>query len=83
MCEFLIAEALHATKAEKVTLRVYRDNQAAFSIYSKLGFVSVESESNSEVLAMESKANSALQRPAQKTAKADEFKHWATKGVLL
>jgi RimJ/RimL family protein N-acetyltransferase len=64
LCKFLIAEALHTTNAEKITLRVYRDNQAALSVYSKLGFISVESESNSEVLAMESKANSAFRRPA-------------------
>ena len=68
LCEFLIAEALHMTKAEKITLRVYRDNQAAFSIYSKLGFISVVSESNSAVLAMEAKPNLAFHRPARETA---------------
>lgn len=56
LCKLLIAEALHTTSAEKVTLRVYRDNPAAFSVYSKLGFIGVEGESNSEVLAMEAKA---------------------------
>ncbi len=53
LCKFLIAEALSSTHAEKVTLRVYRDNRAAFSVYSKLGFIGVETESNSDVLAME------------------------------
>jgi ribosomal protein S18 acetylase RimI-like enzyme len=53
LCKLLIAEALHATNAEKISLRVYRDNVIAFSIYSALGFVVVESESNPEVFAME------------------------------
>lgn len=56
LCNLLIAEALHTSSAEKVTLRVYRDNPAAFSVYSRLGFIGVEGESNSEVLVMEAKA---------------------------
>jgi RimJ/RimL family protein N-acetyltransferase len=58
LCKLLIAEALHATNAERITLRVYRDNAAAFSIYTKLGFSGVEAESNSDVLAMEVNATS-------------------------
>jgi len=60
LCSLLIAEALSATNAEVITLRVYRDNVSAFSIYSNLGFLIVESESNEEVFAMEARANSAL-----------------------
>jgi RimJ/RimL family protein N-acetyltransferase len=56
LCEFLIHEALNTTDAENVTLRVYRDNSAAISIYAKLGFMGVEGESNSKVLAMEAAA---------------------------
>ena len=55
LCNLLIAEALRATNAEMVTLRVYRDNSIAFSIYSNMGFLVVESESNTEVFAMEAK----------------------------
>lgn len=61
LCNLLIAEALSATKAETITLRVYRDNAPAFSIYSNLGFLIVESESNAEAFAMEARANHSLQ----------------------
>jgi ribosomal protein S18 acetylase RimI-like enzyme len=52
LCRLLIDEASHATAAEVVTLRVYRDNPAAYAIYSGLGFVPDEAESNAEVLMM-------------------------------
>jgi len=52
LCRLLIDEAGDATAAEAVTLRVYRDNPAAYAIYSSLGFVPDETESNAEVLMM-------------------------------
>lgn len=55
LCNLLIVEALTATNAETITLRVYRDNVPAFSIYSKLGFLVVTSKSNAEVFAMEAR----------------------------
>jgi [ribosomal protein S18]-alanine N-acetyltransferase len=61
LCSLLISEALCATNAEAITLRVYRDNAPAFSIYSNLGFLIVESESNEEVFAMEARADLAVQ----------------------
>jgi ribosomal-protein-alanine N-acetyltransferase len=60
LCNLLIAEALSATNAEIISLRVYRDNAPAFSIYSNLGFRIVEPESNAEVFAMEARANTTL-----------------------
>ncbi|HJW55363.1 MAG TPA: GNAT family N-acetyltransferase [Burkholderiaceae bacterium] len=68
LCNLLIAEALNATNAGTITLRVYRDNAPAFSIYSNLGFLIVESESNEEVFAMEARANPALQRTLRNNA---------------
>jgi len=55
LLELLITNAVNETKAKRVTLRVYRDNQPAISIYSRFGFSPVDSESNAEVLAMEAK----------------------------
>ena len=52
LCEKLIAEAVQATRATTVTLRVYRDNKAALSLYSSLGFSGVEPESTSDLLFM-------------------------------
>lgn len=60
LCRLLMAQALQATDAQAVTLRVYRDNATAFAIYSKLGFLVVESESNADVFAMQARANPAL-----------------------
>ena|ERR1035437_1834278 len=62
LCKLLIAEALNATSAETITLRVYRDNASALSLYSNLGFLIVESESNADVFAMEAKANQSSHR---------------------
>lgn len=48
----LIAQALAATGANSVTLRVYRDNTAAFTLYAGLGFQPEETQSGDEVLFM-------------------------------
>jgi len=52
LCRLLIDEARRATAAKAVTLRVYRDNLAAFAIYSDLGFVATDEELDAEVLMM-------------------------------
>ncbi|GEK72857.1 MULTISPECIES: GNAT family N-acetyltransferase [Halomonas] len=52
LCERLIDTALRSTGAHTVTLRVYRDNHAARSLYSSLGFCVVESESTDDLLFM-------------------------------
>ena len=57
LCEKLIAKARQSTGASTVTLRVYRDNHAARSLYSSLGFFVIESESTDEVLFMSAAAN--------------------------
>jgi [ribosomal protein S18]-alanine N-acetyltransferase len=57
LLELLLTNAVNETKANRVTLRVYRDNQPAISIYSRFGFSPVDSESNVEVLTMETEAN--------------------------
>ena len=49
----LVAEAQRDSRTGRVTLRVYRDNPAAISVYAKLGFKTVEAESNAETWAME------------------------------
>lgn len=53
LCQQLITAALHKTGAERITLRVYRSNTPAATLYSSLGFVAVESESTEEVQFME------------------------------
>lgn len=53
LCEQLIAAALQATGAGKITLRVYRDNLAALRLYRSLGFVEDPATSTSDVLAMQ------------------------------
>ncbi|QNI02059.1 GNAT family N-acetyltransferase [Halomonas sp. SH5A2] len=57
LCEKLIAQARQSTGASTVTLRVYRDNPAARSLYSSLGFFIVESESIDDLLFMSTAAN--------------------------
>lgn len=52
LCRLLIAQASRAAAVDAVTLRVYRDNLAAFAIYSDLGFVAAEAESDAAVLMM-------------------------------
>ena len=49
----LVAEAQRDSRTGRVTLRVYRDNPAAISVYAKLGFKAVDAESNVETWAME------------------------------
>lgn len=52
LCEKLIAKAVKSTGTTKVTLRVYRDNCAAFSLYTSLGFSVDESQSSNRLLFM-------------------------------
>jgi ribosomal protein S18 acetylase RimI-like enzyme len=52
LCQQLIAQALADTGASMVTLRVYRDNAVAQSLYHKLGFKPVELRSDVEVIGM-------------------------------
>lgn len=49
----LMAEALAATGAARVTLRVYRDNAAAMSLYQRLGFQAIPELSDDQVLFMQ------------------------------
>lgn len=49
----LMAEALSATGAARVTLRVYRDNAAAMSLYQRLGFQGMPELSDDQVLFMQ------------------------------
>ncbi|WP_276322358.1 GNAT family N-acetyltransferase [Vreelandella neptunia] len=60
LCEKLTEKAKQSTGASTVTLRVYRDNHAARSLYSSLGFFVIESESTDDVLFMSAAANSSL-----------------------
>ncbi|QBG91873.1 GNAT family N-acetyltransferase [Xanthomonas oryzae] len=55
LCDLLLRQAWASTAAERATLRVYRDNIAALAIYSRLGFVAVESESNDQVFFMQAR----------------------------
>lgn len=57
LCEKLIDKALRSIGAHMVTLRVYRDNNAARSLYSSLGFFVVESESTDDLLFMRALTN--------------------------
>lgn len=52
LCEELVAAALEATAATIVTLRVYRDNPAAMTLYANLGFRAVDTQSTADVLFM-------------------------------
>lgn len=52
LCQQLIGQALAATGAGSVTLRVYRDNTTAFKLYSRLGFQPEETQSSAEMLFM-------------------------------
>lgn len=52
LCTQLISKGTEATGAGAVTLRVYRDNEVALSLYKSLGFVAVEPESSEEALFM-------------------------------
>lgn len=55
LCEKLIAKAVQSTGSTKVTLRVYRDNQSARSLYASLGFSVDESQSSDSLLFMRAK----------------------------
>jgi RimJ/RimL family protein N-acetyltransferase len=57
LCQSLMQQATLSTGARAVTLRVYRDNVAAFALYSHLGFVPVAAESNDAVLFMRAEAS--------------------------
>ncbi|CAH0222225.1 GNAT family N-acetyltransferase [Stenotrophomonas lactitubi] len=48
----LCAEAVRRTDAVQLTLKVYRDNQAAVALYCDLGFVASEDASTPELLFM-------------------------------
>lgn len=48
----LCAEALRSSAALQLTLKVYRDNQAAVALYRNLGFVASEDASTPELLFM-------------------------------
>ena len=57
LCQLLVAQAIAVTGATGVTLRVFRNNAAALSLYSSLGFSAVEAESSQDVLFMQREAN--------------------------
>lgn len=68
LCELLMAQAVRATGATALTLRVYRDNVAARTLYSRLGFAGVEAQSSGEVLFMRAQwgvlcASAGIDRP--------------------
>lgn len=68
LCRQLMSQALKATAARAITLRVYRDNPAALHLYSSLGFIPVESRSTEEVLFMEQRANPSFKRTGLRPA---------------
>lgn len=55
-CRLLMAQAIEATGAGAVTLRVYRDNSPALALYARLGFSAVESASSADILFMRADA---------------------------
>lgn len=57
LCELLIEQAILATSAPKLTLRVYRDNEVARILYTGLGFKVVDKKSDDKVLFMEARIN--------------------------
>jgi len=57
LCRLLATQAVRASGAREVTLRVYRDNAAALSTYRGLGFEAVEAASDTEVLFMRAAAS--------------------------
>ena len=56
----LIDQAVRATGASRVTLRVYRDNAVARNLYCSLGFAPVEAESTDDALFMQARAKPAV-----------------------
>jgi ribosomal protein S18 acetylase RimI-like enzyme len=59
LCQQLIAKAIQSTKANVITLRVFRDNHMAIALYSSLGFGFIEDESNERTFFMKMGANPA------------------------
>jgi len=55
-CTLLMAQAIQATNAATMSLRVYRDNAPALALYASLGFVAEEAESSDEILFMRADA---------------------------
>lgn len=55
LCRLLIRVAIERTKASRVTLRVYRYNFRAISMYQSLGFNVLENESEQLILTMQQK----------------------------
>lgn len=53
LCQLLLAKAADHPRAEILTLGVYRDNAAAISLYSSLGFVEAPPHPRPEVLSMQ------------------------------
>lgn len=56
LCQQLIEKAVRKTGAKEMTLRVYRDNLAALSLYSDLGFLVDNINSTQDVLFMKAAA---------------------------
>jgi ribosomal protein S18 acetylase RimI-like enzyme len=56
----LISAAIAATGAVRLTLRVYSDNQAAIELYRKFGFVTLDTQSNAQVLFMQADADAPI-----------------------
>lgn len=52
LMEQLITKAIEVTGASAITLRVYRSNVAAATLYRQFGFVAVDALSNEELLFM-------------------------------
>lgn len=67
LCELLIEHAVQVTGATAITLRVYRNNAAAFSLYSSLGFAAVQAESTEEVLFMRMETNLSINQVSHRT----------------
>jgi len=59
LCRLLMAQAVSATGASAITLRVYRDNVVALRVYASLGFAGIESESSGQALFMRAPAPAA------------------------
>jgi ribosomal-protein-alanine N-acetyltransferase len=57
LCQQLISAALHSTALTAVTLRAYRNNLAAVQLYTSLGFVEVEADSNEDQIFMKMPAS--------------------------
>jgi ribosomal-protein-alanine N-acetyltransferase len=53
LCALLLDHARTAMGAQRVKLRVYRNNLSAIAVYRALGFEAIDSESNADVLAMQ------------------------------